>query len=425
YKIDKEDNIDYKKVYYADLVLKNNAEGFKKLLPNVETYQNFKELNGEKDIPTFAAASYYIRNLEHYLNNSFIKDNATNKKEINPLEYNTLVRKILQILKDTKFSEEFNVTKTIPEQAKTTKDKIFRFLMPHINIWDSKTDNSNPKDAWGYKKWNNWSSTWEYTELDVFNSEREEHYFDKVYKLPSLLWKYNRIFSFSGSFENELFLSTQFYEKNPKFDQNTMAIDYEIFDYFWRNRVKVYSMQIDLWEMLVAYLELQVAMTDPINGGNFEWDEEKTLKKNLREKKIDDVFKNFKEKTLNYMKLSQLFGYTLQERNNPITLQLFPGGTNYQYETDFRHAYKWAWNEYHKFIQPLQHVFYDRGDIESDLRRNFDSKYAKYYDFIWKNIELVDKINKPHLIPESEANARLNIITSHYKNKFNWKFKIE
>ncbi|SYV89957.1 Uncharacterised protein, partial [Metamycoplasma alkalescens] len=135
YKIDKEDNIDYKKVYYADLVLKNNAEGFKKLLPNVETYQNFKELNGEKDIPTFAAASYYIRNLEHYLNNSFIKDNATNKKEINPLEYNTLVRKILQILKDTKFSEEFNVTKTIPEQAKTTKDKIFRFLMPHINIW--------------------------------------------------------------------------------------------------------------------------------------------------------------------------------------------------------------------------------------------------------------------------------------------------
>lgn len=134
YKIDKEDNIDRKKVYYADLVLKNNAEGFKKLLPNVETYQNFKELNGEKDIPTFANASYYIRSLEHYLNNSFIKDNATNKKEINPLEYNTLVRKILQILKDTKFSEEFNVTKTIPKQEEKTKDKIFQFLMPHINI---------------------------------------------------------------------------------------------------------------------------------------------------------------------------------------------------------------------------------------------------------------------------------------------------
>ncbi|WP_427902911.1 MAG3960 family lipoprotein [Metamycoplasma alkalescens] len=51
YKIDKEDNIDYKKVYYADLVLKNNAEGFKKLLPNVETYHLFSNLNWWKRYP--------------------------------------------------------------------------------------------------------------------------------------------------------------------------------------------------------------------------------------------------------------------------------------------------------------------------------------------------------------------------------------
>ncbi|SYV89961.1 Uncharacterised protein, partial [Metamycoplasma alkalescens] len=41
------------------------------------------------------------------------------------------------------------------------------------------------------------------------------------------------------------------------------------------------------------------------------------------------------------MKLSQLLGYASQEKNNLNTLQLFPGGPNYQYETDFRHAYKW------------------------------------------------------------------------------------
>ncbi|PYF43136.1 MAG3960 family lipoprotein, partial [Metamycoplasma alkalescens] len=424
YKIDKEDNIDYKKVYYADLVLKNNAEGFKKLLPNVETYHLFSNLIGEKDIPTFANASYYIRNLKHYLNNSLIKDNAVNKKEISPLEYNILVKKILEILEDTKYDREFNFYQSIPNKARPAIDKMFEVLMPHIRLWDSEIDNSNPKDAWGYKKWDNWRSTWIYRELDVFNSERKDNYKDKVYKLPSLLWKYNRIFSFSGNFKNELFLSTQFYEKNPKFDHNTMAIDYQEEDYYWRNRVKVYSMQVDLWEMLVAYLELQVAMTNSINGGNFEWDESKTLEQNLRFKKISLSFRKFKEKTLNYMKLSQLLGYASQEKNNLNTLQLFPGGPNYQYETDFRHAYKWAWNEYHKFIQPMQHILDKRANIKHEVRTNFEPELLKYYDFIWKNIQLVDKIDKPHLIYESEVKERLNMIISHYKNKFNWKFKI-
>ncbi|WP_427902907.1 MAG3960 family lipoprotein [Metamycoplasma alkalescens] len=264
-----------------------------------------------------------------------------------------------------------------------------------------------------------------YTELDVFNSERKEYYIDNVYKLPSLLWKYNRVFDFTRDFSNELFLSTQFYEKSPGFDKNTMAIDYEIFDYFWRNRARVYAMQVDLWEMLVAYLELQVAMTDSINEGDYSWDANKSLEQNFKDKNIKRAFDNFEDKVLNYMKLLKLFGYTLPERKNPITLQLFPGGTNYQFDTDFRHAYKWAWNEYHKFIQPMQHIFQKRGRIEERINLNFAPEYLKYYDFIWKNIQLVDKIDKPHLISESEANARLEIITSHYKDKFDWKFKIE
>ncbi len=60
------------------------------------------------------------------------------------------------------------------------------------------------------------------------------------------------------------------------------------------------------------------------------------------------------------MKLGQLVGFT-DDRSND--LYLFPTDVNKEVKTDFRDAYRWAYYEYHLFIQPM-YVALSRGTKE-------------------------------------------------------------
>nr|WP_307916324.1 hypothetical protein [Mycoplasmopsis bovis] len=76
-------------------------------------------------------------------------------------------------------------------------------------------------------------------------------------------------------------------------------------------------------------------------------------------------------------------------------LYLFPTDVNKEVKTDFRDAYRWAYYEYHLFIQPM-YVALSRGTKEASKRESIQKEELKpYYDFIWENIKLADKVDKP------------------------------
>ncbi|MBY7704010.1 hypothetical protein JIY74_27535 [Vibrio harveyi] len=146
---------------------------------------------------------------------------------------------------------------------------------------------------------------------------------------------------FDGDFNNELFLSKEFFEKDPKrYDPSTMRLVGDTFDQILRNKIKVYAMQKVQLDLLLAFLELQQALTD----SNLISDENKTLEEQFNSSGIMLKIKTFHDKTLEYLKVKQLVGFTLTDvYSDEVGLQLFPGTGYYEkYPTDFRATYKFA-----------------------------------------------------------------------------------
>ncbi|WP_429996303.1 MAG3960 family lipoprotein, partial [Mycoplasmopsis bovis] len=121
-------------------------------------------------------------------------------------------------------------------------------------------------------------------------------------------------------------------------------------------KAKRYTMQYPLWKMLTTYLELQKALIK-----KQEWDKEKSLTDNFKKLKLIEKLDSFHDAVLDYMKLGQLVGFT-DDRSND--LYLFPTDVNKEVKTDFRDAYRWAYYEYHLFIQPM-YVALSRGTKEA------------------------------------------------------------
>ncbi|SBO45208.1 hypothetical protein MBOVJF4428_00226 [Mycoplasmopsis agalactiae] len=162
--------------------------------------------------------------------------------------------------------------------------------------------------------------------------------------------------------------------------------------------------------MLITYLELQKALIQ-----KQEWDKEKSLTDNFKKLGLIEKLDNFHDTVLEYMKLGQLVGFTDDESNN---LYLFPTDLNKEVKTDFRDAYRWAYYEYHLFIQPM-YVALSRGTKEA-----FEKEELKpYYDFIWENIRVADKVDKPRILSKEEALKKAKEIIKHYQNNFGWEFK--
>nr|WP_307920119.1 hypothetical protein [Mycoplasmopsis bovis] len=104
-------------------------------------------------------------------------------------------------------------------------------------------------------------------------------------------------------------------------------------------------------------------------------------------------------------------------------LYLFPTDVNKEVKTDFRDAYRWAYYEYHLFIQPM-YVALSRGTKEAFEKESIRERELKpYYDFIWENIKLADKVDKPRILSKNEALEKAKEIIKHYQNNFGWEFK--
>ncbi len=422
YKIAKEDNLDRNAQYYADFVLENNAESFKKLLPTYKQYENVKDLS-EDEYPTFANASQFIRSLEHY-NRNFIFKSKKEQKSINAREYNTLISKLLAILEKSEIETAILHTQLFNDARSRTINDTYNLFK------------DTPKE-WGKKVILSGGFIEDFEEVDCKTPGfRQANHKGKIKRQPSMLWKLNRFFDYEKGFINETFLSRQFYEKTLNHDEE--MLDYDWFDFQWKNKTKVWAMQKPLWEMLIAYLKLQIKLTNSISinypldenelkseiekNGSIV-DESKSLIKNFEDSGIYSLIVDFELKTLEYMKLLNLLGFTLEEGNDP-SLQMFPGGTNYPYQTDFRDAYVWAYWQYHNIIQPLRMKLDKRINVENLFKKTFlDSTLKPYYEMIWANIKAVDEIDRPYLISESEANARFELIIKYYENRFNWKYK--
>ncbi|WFQ94062.1 hypothetical protein MFERI15220_00113 [Mycoplasma feriruminatoris] len=131
------------------------------------------------------------------------------------------------------------------------------------------------------------------------------------------------------------------------------------------------------------------------------------------------------------MKLSQLLGWAVDtQEEKEFNFQLFPGSSNYEdYQTDYRQAYLWAYNQYHEIVQPLKMNFYTLDTPKKEFDKTFDNpELAKYYDLIWANLKLVNNVEKPHLLDTNEklSLTKLLLITvkhliENIKTKFNIK----
>nr|WP_307924775.1 hypothetical protein [Mycoplasmopsis bovis] len=58
------------------------------------------------------------------------------------------------------------------------------------------------------------------------------------------------------------------------------------------------------------------------------------------------------------------------------------------------------------------------------IEKAFEKEELKpYYDFIWENIKLADKVDKPRILSKNEALEKAKEIIKHYQNNFGWEFK--
>ncbi|QVK06982.1 MAG3960 family lipoprotein [Mycoplasma mycoides] len=442
YNLNQEDNINPENVYFANEVLENDAKQFKSYIPDYKKYfyssvkNPFKQ--PEPDLtadyfsfPTIAKLSQFIRSLEHYnvvnsSNSSFMLKDKTTKQQLTSEEYNNLVNKILEILKeekylasvinDEKIDDGVSISGKVSEQKESTLKYVREFL-------DLKDDDEKAKKNWAYFTItdldNGFKEKSSYIEIPFKDSEVTAVVQGELKKVPTGLWKYNRIFDFNGNFKNEYFLQREFFEKSSEFNREKEDLENDFVDYICRNKIKIYAMQKDLWNMLIAYLEFQKAMT---TLGNVS-DENLSLEDNFKNSKILEAISNFENKLLEYMKLSQLFGWLIDPSKEDLNLQLFPGGTHYSFETDYRQAYIWAYREYHEIIQPLSREF-TRTNVDSTFNNTFKNpELEKYYDFIWANIKAIDNVDKPYILDESESKTKFNKIIDYYARTFNWKYK--
>lgn len=428
YKIIDEDNINPTNVYYANQVLENNSQEFKALLPKAEDYK-IKNWTSDKYFPTIALLSQFVRNLEHYdvkTNSSLfmLKDKNSNTR-INAEEYHKLVSKTLDILKDQKELKEvlYDEKEVVSSNKQASIDVIKAFIIGNkrddpenkMNNYWGKLE-PNPKDSFGYSFGYYWKEI-----PFTANGDISTNINGKIYSVPTGLWLTNRLFQLGSQFKNELFLSKEFFEKDEtRFDPKKQHLHLEnaFLEYDYRNKLRVYGMQKDLWDMLVAFLELQVALTDK----NSVKDQEKTLEQNFEILKIFEKISTYEDSLLKFMQLSELLGFTPDLKANP-SLQLFPGSANYPFPVDYRQAYKWAWNEYHHIVQPLAIKLFSINTVKIKFNNAFINENKKYYDFIWKNIKEVDGVEEPYVLNESIAKQKYDNLINYYTRNFGWKYK--
>ncbi|WFQ95708.1 lipoprotein [Mycoplasma feriruminatoris] len=443
YNLIQEDTIDPNNIYYASEVFENDAQQFKSYIPDYKKYfygyygnppkKYWPDLTADFfNYPTLAKLSQFIRNLEHYnvINSdksSFMLKDKKSDERISAQEYNQLVTKILEILKNQKYlittinDEEIRDRETpttkVSDRKKQTLENIRR-SMKFVDEEQEKIERAKIT----YKTELSGFITKSIAEIPFEDSKATAVIHNVTKKIPTGLWKYSRIFDFTGNFKNEYFLQREFFEKSSKFDRSKDHLHSDIFDYAYRNKIKVYAMQKDLWNMLIAYLEFQKTITNPTGVQ----DENLSLKNNFEKDEILKTLGIFEDKLLEYMKLSQLLGWAVDpQEEKEFNFQLFPGSSNYEdYQTDYRQAYLWAYNQYHEIVQPLKMNLPTLGSPKEKFDKAFDNpELAKYYDLIWANLKLVNNVEKPHLLDTNEAKTKFDKIIAYYSKTFNWKYK--
>ncbi|WFQ89887.1 MAG3960 family lipoprotein [Mycoplasma feriruminatoris] len=443
YNLIQEDTIDPNNIYYASEVFENDAQQFKSYIPDYKKYFYGYYGNPPKkywpdltanffNYPTLAKLSQFIRNLEHYnvINSdksSFMLKDKKSDERISAQEYNQLVTKILEILKNQKYlittinDEEIRDRETPTTKVSDRKKQTLENIRRSMKFVDEEQE----KIEWAkitYKTELSGFITKSIAEIPFEDSKATAVIHNVTKKIPTGLWKYSRIFDFTGNFKNEYFLQREFFEKSSKFDRSKDHLHSDIFDYAYRNKIKVYAMQKDLWNMLIAYLEFQKTITNPTGVQ----DENLSLKDNFEKDEILKTLGIFEDKLLEYMKLSQLLGWAVDpQEEKEFNFQLFPGSSNYEdYKTDYRQAYLWAYNQYHEIVQPLKMNFYTLDTPKEKFDKAFDNpELAKYYDLIWANLKLVNNVEKPHLLDTNEAKTKFDKIIAYYSKTFNWKYK--
>ncbi|UWD34765.1 hypothetical protein NX779_03035 [Mycoplasma cottewii] len=438
YTIFEEDTANPSNVYYANQVLENEAKEFKKLIPNAENYKT-KDLASRDLFPTIALLSQYIRSLEHFNADEpslshFMFKNKDDKTFINSSTHQQLVKKVLEIVNQQKELKamifDTNPDFPIRQLRISSIDSVRKQLgwPEDPDKTDSKLWGKSSRDLYDDKSWKG-TYSWEETPFHKENKSNNRLYnFGKnnggLLIIPTGLWYFNRIIEFDGDFNNELFLSKEFFEKDSKrYDPSTMRLVGDTFDQILRNKIKVYAMQKVQLDLLVAFLELQQALTD----SSLISDENKTLVEQFESSGIITKINKFENKVLEYLKVKQLVGFTLTDVfSGEVGLQLFPGTGYYEkYPTDFRATYRFAWNEYHKVIQPLITGLLGYNVAKDRFRKDFSdetNKHSEHYKFIWANIKEVDKLDAPHVITKQLAETRFNNFVNYYKTQFNWKF---
>ncbi|MCE6061641.1 hypothetical protein J8A71_01875 [Mycoplasmopsis agalactiae] len=418
YTINREDTLDTKDSIYANLVLNNNAEGFKKLIPDAEEYRKVKNLYADDNgFPSIAEVSYYVRNLEHFKNGFIYREKSNSPERISKDEYISLVDKVYEIMADSKLNIALNDT----NKEYVDFDNVRNYTLARLAEFhgkDSKEWGELKKEKVPDLEPGSFKIEEYYKEIPPENDYSELRTHESKQR-PSKLWIYNRMinnadfYNYVANKPNELFLNNEFlYGK--KLDPSKYFLEIDILMLIIWLKAKRYTMQYPLWRMLITYLELQKALIQ-----KQEWDKEKSLKDNFEKLGIIDKLNNFHNAIFEYMKLGQLVGFTDDESNN---LYLFPTDLNKEVKTDFRDAYRWAYYEYHLFIQPIYTAL--NKNISIVFENAFENANVKpYYDFIWENIRVADKVDKPRILSKEEALEKAKEIIKHYQNNFGWEFK--
>ncbi|QJR43943.1 MAG3960 family lipoprotein [Mycoplasma miroungirhinis] len=448
FKIAKEDTFDKTKKYYADMVLENDAFVFKTFLNTFGDYW-INNLN-EEDFPTLVDVSRYVRSLV-VDNKGFMSRSNEDKNSISAKEYNKLITKLLEIL---------DVKETYDLSNDKNKDKKISYAFNHDSAFDTlKRFYISRNNSYFNRLWNDWFQTMEENNtfgrkvIDNYMYDKDIHYSEisakdsdapetdikgKRYKVPSVAWKLNRDIYLDNMFNNDMFLSRAFYEKSLNKDQ---ALNNDWIDWLYLNDSSVLAMQVPQYKLLVAYLRLMKKLTDSINFETVD-DEDKlkeaiknngsivdgkiSFEENLINSGISQLIDKYEKALLDYLALEHVMGFTAREDHDP-NLQLFGGGTNYQYKVDYRDTYKWAKRQYEEFLLPfkfgLGNAIWAQSSSSSYQELFNNPQTIKKYELIWANIKAVDKIDKPELISKDLAKQRLNQIKSLFKNQFKWKFK--
>ncbi|QBF34451.1 hypothetical protein EG856_00705 [Mycoplasmopsis phocirhinis] len=449
FKIASEDSFEDKQ-FYADMVLANDAQEFKNLIPKYQDYWIRNLL--EEDFKTLVDISRYVRNVEYDKTFAYAQND---KRNISAQEFNALITKLLEILDQQQYYD-FNSK----QNADVKITHLFNYDNAHsvLQNWYQSTPYKAHYDdflslyegseTFGRKLITKniiagleFDDTITYEEIKVKDADApRSNVGGKIVKYNSALWKLNRDINLNNMFDNEMFLSRAFYEKSLAQDE---IIGNDWIDWTFLNDSSVLAMQLPQYKMLVAYLRLMKKLTDSINFNVEENDSEeakaakikqngsivddnKTLIQNLLDSGIATLIDKYEKALLDYLALEHLMGFMSEEKNDP-NFQLFPGGSNYTYKVDYRDSYKWAKQQYEDFVLAFrfgfgQAIWASSSSSSYNERFNNPKTLAKY-ELIWDNIKRVDNIDKPRLISPQQAQNNLDRIIKTMRTKFKWKFK--